>query len=111
MQPYLRNELLPIESKKLMFRLKNRLIDVKTNFKRKYKDDLKCRLCQNPEESQPHLVVCREIVSDEEVNNTLEGFSYNDVFSTNLQVQTHLIITWRIIMKIINMKLKQLSAK
>ena len=58
----------------------------KTNFKRKYKDDLKCHLCQNPEESQSHLVVCGEIVSNEEVKNALEGSSYNDVFSANFRL-------------------------
>jgi hypothetical protein len=111
MQPYLRNESLSIESKKLMFRIKNRLIDVKTNFKGKYKDNLKCCLCDNPEESQPHLVECSEIVSDDEVKDALEGFSYNDIFTKNLQVQTHLLNTWKRIMKIRNIKLKQLSSK
>ena len=111
MQPYLRNESLSIELKKLMFRIKNRLIDVKTNFKGKYKDNLKCRLCDNPEESQPHLVECSEIVSNDEVKNALEGFSYNDIFTTNLQVQTHLLSAWIRIMKIRNIKLKQLSSK
>ena len=111
MQPYLRNESLSIECKKLMFRIKNRLIDVKTNYKGKYKNNLQCRLCQAPEESQPHLVVCSEIVSDDEVRKALEGFSYNDIFTTNVQVQTHLINTWKQIMKIRNLKLKQISAK
>ena len=111
MEPYLRNELLSIESKKLMFRIKNRLIDVKTNFKGKYKNNLKCCLCENPEESQPHLVECSEIVSNEEIKKALEDFSYNDIFSTNLQVQTYLVNTWKLIMKIRNIKLKQLSCK
>ena len=52
MQPYLRNEELSIQNKKLMFRIKNRLIDVNTNFKRKYKNNLECRLCSAPEKSQ-----------------------------------------------------------
>ena len=97
MQPYLRDESLSIESKKLMFRIKNRPIDVKTN--------LKESLCDNPEESQPHLVVCGVIVSDD------EGFSSNDIFTTNLHVQTHLLNTWKRIMKTRNIKLKQLSSK
>jgi hypothetical protein len=59
-QPYLKNDELSIEDKKLMFRLKNRLIDVKINYRKKYKDNLLCRLCNSSEESQPHLVVCPE---------------------------------------------------
>ena len=36
MQVYLRNESLKIKDKKLLFRLRNRLVDVKTNFRNKY---------------------------------------------------------------------------
>ena len=60
MQPYLQNENLSIQNKKLMFKIKNRLIDVKTNFKKKYSNNLKCRLCSSPEESQAHLIECSE---------------------------------------------------
>jgi hypothetical protein len=52
MQPYLKNDELSIEEKKLIFRLNNRLIDVKVNYKKKYKDELEYRLCGYPEESQ-----------------------------------------------------------
>ena len=51
MQPYLKNRNLSIEEKKIMFRIKNRLIDVKMNFKKKYNDMVECRLCGAPEES------------------------------------------------------------
>jgi hypothetical protein len=71
MQPYLKNDELSIEKKKIMFRLKNRLIDVKVNYKKKYKDELECRLCSYPEESQSHLVVCPEILSDDKLREAL----------------------------------------
>ena len=62
MQPYLRNKSLNIEGKKVLFKLRNRLIDVKTNFK-KYNNNLECCLCNahESEESQAHLVKNSEI--------------------------------------------------
>ena len=109
MQPYLRNESLTSDLKKLMFRLKNRLINVKINFKEKYKNDLKCRLCAVAEESQQHLVECSEILRDSDIKNSLDGFKYEDIFSTNLKTQTHLVLTWKKIMKTRNAKLKHLG--
>ena len=108
MQPYLRNELLNIEGKKLLFRIRNRLIDVKTNFKRKYNNNLECRLCNAAEESQAHLVQCSEIICDNELKTALEGYDYSDIFSSNLQVQTHLVTTWKKILKLRKNKLKQI---
>ena len=108
MQPYLRNENLSIQEKKVMFRIKNRLIDVKSNQKSKYKDNLECRLCSSSEESQPHLVVCSEILTDDKIRTALAGYSYSDIFSTNLQTQTHLIKTWMMILKNRKLKLNKL---
>jgi hypothetical protein len=85
-----------------------RLIDVKTNFRRKYNNNLECRLCNAPEESQAHLVECSEIISNNDVKISLEGYAYSDVFSSNLQVQVHLVNTWKKIMKIRKNKLKQI---
>ena len=67
-QPYLKSESLKIEEKKLMFKLRNRLVDVKANFRKKYKDDMLCRLCRMDEESQPHLVNCVVILNDNHIN-------------------------------------------
>ena len=53
MKLYLENESLRIKDKKLMFRIRNRLIGVKANYRTKFK----CRLCKAVEESQPHLFV------------------------------------------------------
>ena len=74
MQSYLKNDELSIEEKRIMFRLKNRLIDVKVNYKKKYKDELECRLCSFPEESQSHLVSCPEILSDDKLREALKDY-------------------------------------
>ena len=108
MQLYLQSESLNIEGKKLLFKLRNRLIDVKTNFKKKYNNNLECRLCSAPEESQSHLVQCSEIICDNEVKEALDGFQYSDIFSPNATIQEHLVNTWKKIIKIRNLKLKQI---
>ena len=99
MKPYLRNESLKIEEKKLMFKIRNRLIDVKSNFKKKYKNNLICRLCKIAEESQYHLVNCTIILTDSSIKSALEQHTYNDLFSTNLDTQAHMINTFQRIMK------------
>ena len=86
MQPYLRNENLSIQGKRLMFKIQNRLSDVKTNFKKKYSNNLKCRLCSCPEESQAHLIECNELMDDKEVKTAIEGFAYEDLFSTDFYI-------------------------
>ena len=111
MQPYLRNEELSIQNKKLMFRIRNRLIDVKTNFKTKYNNNLECRLCAAPEESQSHLVECSEIVNNEELKKALCSYKYSYIFSTELKIQTKLVKAWQLIMKTRKIKLKKMLAK
>ena len=109
MQSYLRNEKVSIQGKKLMFKLKNRLLDLKCNYKKKYNNRLECRLCSAPEESQSHLMECRVILEDDDVKQAIGSYSYNDTFSTNLETQTNIIKTWQAIMKIWKIKLKNIS--
>ena len=104
MQVYLRNESLRIRDKMLLFRLRNRLLNVKMNFKRKYNHNLQCRLCKKEEESQIHLTQCEVILSDSNVKKALEGYSYNDTFSKDTTTQSHMIYAWRQILKIFNSK-------
>ena len=101
MQVYLRNESLKPREKMLLFRLRNRLIDVKMNFKRKYNNDLQCRLCKKEEESQIHLTQCKVILCDSHVKKALKGYSYIDKFSENVNVQAHMIYVWNRILKIL----------
>ena len=109
MQPYLRNEQLSIQDKRLMFKIKNRILDVKTNYKSKFKNNLQCRLCSAPEESQPHLMECSEILSEEKIKTALNTYKYSDIFSENLETQAHLINTWRIILNTRKVKMAKLG--
>ena len=110
-QPYLKNDELSIEDKKLMFRLKNRLIDVKINYRKKYKDNLQCRLCNSSEESQPHLVVCPELMIDDKLREAFENYCYDDIFSNDEKKQTHLIRSWKILLNNWRIKLKKQSSQ
>ena len=102
MQTYLRNESLKIKDKMLMFRLRNRLIDAKSNFKRKYNNELLCRLCMKTEESQLHMTLCEVVLSNLEIKKALEDYSYMDTFSQDVKTQTHMINVWKQILRIFN---------
>ena len=108
-QSYLCNENVSIQGKKLMFKIKNRLLDVKCNFKKKYNNKLECRLCPAKEESQSHLMECEAILEDDEVRKAIGTSTYNDTFSTNLDTQTKLIKTWQTILKVRKIKLKNIQ--
>ena len=102
MQTYLRNESMKIKDKMLMFRLRNRLIDVKSNFKRKYNNELLCRLCMKSEESQLHLTQCEVVLSNIEIRKALKHYSYMDTFTNDVNIQTHMINVWSQILRILN---------
>ena len=106
MQVYLRNESLKIEDKKLLFRLRNRLVDVKTNFCNKYICDMQCSLCKVAEASQIHLMECNVILNDSHVEEAVKDISYKDIFSTNQATQRQVVSTWLKILKVRNTKLK-----
>ena len=92
-----------------MFRIRNRLVDVKANYRGKYKDDMTCRLCKvaEVEESQLHLFSCVEILSDNIIRDAMQGYTYADIFSTNLKTQEHMIDIWHKILKLRARKLNQ----
>ena len=50
------------EEVRTIFKMRSRVSDVKTNFRNKY-DSLLCDLCYEEDESQEHLLNCKEIIS------------------------------------------------
>ena len=50
-------------------------------------------------ESQYHMVNCSVILSDSSIKSALEQYTYNDIFSANLETQAHMINTFQRIMK------------
>ena len=56
--------------------------DIKTNFRTKFGDNLRCRMCKSPylEESQCHLLICGTLIEECEelrINSTVK---YEDFF-------------------------------
>ena len=68
--------------------LKERLsmIDVKVNYKSKYANNWKCRLCGTDEEGYSHLFTCKEYGDDiKEINEGLKGLDPNCIFGENTE--------------------------
>ena len=77
------------------------MIDVKENFKSQYGQDLTYRLCPEPE-TQPHLLVCKEINDPLQTSN----ISYEDVFK-DISKQEAIAKHYYKALKLRNMKLKE----
>ena len=77
-QPYLLCEQLSREEAQLCFSLRSRSLDLKNNFKSKYKDDLSCRTCESgSREEEQHLLLCSGL----EIEDDVSLVKYEDVFS------------------------------
>ena len=63
------------------------MIDVKINYKSKYANNWKCRLCGTVEESYSHLFTCKEGYGDDikEINEGLKGLDPNCIFEENTE--------------------------
>ena len=79
------------------------MIDVKSNFKFLYGQDLTCRFCPK-EETQSHLLLCKELVDSLDVSNV----TYGDIFK-DIKKQEVVAKNYTQIMKIRSMKLKILE--
>ena len=103
LQKYLQTNELSTKQKKLLFSLRTRSIDVKTNYKNKYKFNMECRMCSldTEEESEKHLMKCSEVLK--KINNefNLIDANYLDIFSEDLSNQINIT---RIFEKIIKIK-------
>ena len=57
-------------------------LPIKTNYKTKYSHNMRCRLCDQQEESESHLLSCDEIL-DEQLVADVSKISLSDVWSTH----------------------------
>ena len=66
MQTYLKPTRTKIskEERQNIFKLRSRVTDVKMNYKRKY-ENLTCKACKEEEETQEHILECKEIEKEE----------------------------------------------
>jgi hypothetical protein len=70
------------EDVQLLFSLRTKMVDCKTNSSHQYGDDLTCRTCRNEDtlENEEHLLVCPAL------NDKAHDVSLNDVYG-NVDVQ------------------------
>ena len=106
-QNYLTDVNTTVKEKKLLFLLRSRMYSVKMNFQQSY-SNLLCSLCSRSEESQQHLLVCEEIVKEEELKNIMVtgNIRYEDIFGTQRQQSSALKI-WKIIDQIWKRKINE----
>ena len=80
MKEYLTSEQLTTDEKKLLFALKTRDVNVKTNFKNMFsKTNMSCRLCNsNDKESEIHILKCKEILSEKSLSEEISKISFSD---------------------------------
>ena len=77
-QPYLLCDKLTRQEAQLLFSLRCRTLELKSNYKSKYKDDLSCRTCSSGDlEDERHLLTCQGLKLEEDYSEE----DYLDVFS------------------------------
>ena len=87
LQSYLQTDRLTTRQKKLLFSLRTRSVDVKTNYRNMYQFNMQCRLCEKYEDSERHYLECEKILNNIEFNSDLTNIKYEDIFSTDIQEQ------------------------
>ena len=105
-QSYLVDVNTTVKQKKLLFLLRSRMFPVKMNFQQSH-SDLLCSLCSKEQESQQHLLICDEIVNEEELKRCIASrkISYEDIYGPPSK-QRDAIKLWSIVEKIRNRKLR-----
>ena len=88
LQNYLKTTGLSTKEKKILFSLRTRMFDVKTNYRNKYQYNMQCRLCddKSEEESEKHLLKCSKIVQ-QCTNFDISNAKYEDIFSDDIDKQ------------------------
>ena len=105
------HEIIPKEEKKLLFALKTRGVNVKTNFKNMFsKTNMSCRLCKsNEEESEIHILKCSEIVKDKSLKDEISKISYSDILGTVDEQIKAVKVLGKKVLKVWNLKLEKLK--
>ena len=106
MKDYLKTDKIHLSEKKLLFAMKTRAINVKTNFRNNFSNML-CRLCQKPDEneSEIHLMKCKYIVDENTTKESIQNIDYMDIFGA-IEKQVAAIKVWKKILKIWEIKLE-----
>ena len=99
LEQYLTSDKISTIEKQTLFKLRTRMVDVKTNFKTHYGHNLACRFCPE-DESQAHLLSCNEIIKGVDVTKV----EYDDIFK-NIEKQEAVAKVFTAILKSRSLKL------
>ena len=80
-QPYLKGNVFNKSDCQLLFKLRSKMVDVKTNFSNLYNQDFTCRTCKEDGvvENESHLLKCKMLVGQLEDANVEFDFVFGDV--------------------------------
>ena len=77
---------IPATLARIIFKARLSMINVKMNYKSKYVNNWKCRLCGTEKESYSHLFTCKEYGEDiKEITEGLDGLDPNCIFGENTE--------------------------
>ena len=82
-----------------MFKLRSRMIDIKNNFKSKYKGNLLYTFCDKEKETPKHLLKCKEVIEELNIDYSVKA---DDIFK-DLKHQIKAVKVWKMIL---NMRMK-----
>ena len=103
MQSYLKNKKMHIEEIKFLFKLRSRMLSVKSNFKNHDHDQdmdmcilCLCPLCQRFQDDQAHILNCEKL-NDVENDNTKDNNNYQNLLAENIDeiFLKHYIKRWK----------------
>ena len=90
LQNYLQTNLLTTKQKQLLFALRTRSVDVKTNYRSMYQFNIQCRLCDKYEDSERHYLVCEKIINNIDPSIELNSANYDHIFSSDIDEQINI---------------------
>ena len=98
LKEYLKTDLLTTEEKQVLFSLRCREYDVKTNYKNKYEEDMTCRICREEESEEDELHTffkCKILTHDIKIDPKTQ---FNHVFGSlkeQVNVMKHIMLVTR----------------
>ena len=100
LEKYLSSEKLSTAEKQTLFKLKTRMVEVKSNFKTHHDEQVTCSFCPE-EDTQAHLLSCKEVTMGIDISNV----EYEDIFK-DIDKQEAIARVFNKILKQRNLKLK-----
>ena len=92
MQSYLSTSKLSANDAKFLFKIRSRMLDVRTNFEGLYKNNLICQVCMSHTDTQELILSCSALGNNNQIK-------YNDIFSKNLDIVIPILKQFKVLWK------------